>query len=522
MNRGGGGADVNFGTIYGQKITPDNYSASKREFYLSYLFRYGTWPDKAGLKQLDLDKEIYLRLLFVKKADQLGIHVGDEAAAAVAGSMLRSFGRGQPVSEPEFVSQVLTPQNLGVADFENYARHELVIQQLIQALGLSGALVTPQEAAEIYTRENRERNAQIIFFSASNYLADVKTTPDALAQFYTNYLAAYRLPDRVQVGYVAFDVSNFLAQSKVELEKTNFDAQIDQIYLREGAKDFPDAKTPGEAKAKIREIIIHNRAQAEALAQANDFATAVFKLDPPKPENLAAVAKQKNLAVKISAPFDSRTGPQDFSAPDGFTAAAFGLTDDEPLAGPVAGANAIYVIALDKKLPSEIPPFSEIKDRVTQDFQMQQAVALARGAGTNAAIKLAVNMAAGRKFQPACAVAGVLPQTLPPFSLSTRELPEIGDRMDLSQFLRFATSLPIGQVSQFVDTGDGGFILYVESQLPVDPTAMNAHLPQFTAELRRARESEAFQQWLNVEATRELNDTLFAKEMKDAAAAPQP
>jgi hypothetical protein len=48
---------------------------------------------------------------------------------------------------------------------------------------------------------------------------------------------------------------------------------------------------------------------------------------------------------------------------------------------------------------------------------------------------------------------------------------------------------------------------------------LSANLPQFTAELRRSRENEAFQEWLNVEANHELTDTLFARE---AAAARQP
>ena len=38
-------------------------------------------------------------------------------------------------------------------------------------MGLSGRLITPQEAATLYQRENQEVPPQIVFFSASNYLA---------------------------------------------------------------------------------------------------------------------------------------------------------------------------------------------------------------------------------------------------------------------------------------------------------------------------------------------------------------
>jgi hypothetical protein len=116
-------------------------------------------------------------------------------------------------------------------------------------------------------------------------------------------------------------------------------------------------------------------------------------------------------------------------------------------------------------------------------------------------------MMAGHSFASACLAAGLQPQTLPPFSLSTQELPELGDRLQLNQFLRIVANTPAGHASPFVETEDGGFIVYVQSRLPVDQAAMTAGLPQFTAALRRARESEAFNEWLQTEASRQLRTT---------------
>jgi hypothetical protein len=167
-------------------------------------------------------------------------------------------------------------------------------------------------------------------------------------------------------------------------------------------------------------------------------------------------------------------------------------------------------------LPSEIPAIATVRERVTQDFQMQQAIAIARAAGTNFSIKLALNMATGKSFAATCAAAGLQPRVLPPISLSTRELPEIGNRIDLKQFLRFATSLPVGHPSDFVATEDGGFILFVQSKLPVDQAVMAAELPQFTETLRRSRENEAFNEWLQVQAGRALSDPVIARRLATA------
>jgi hypothetical protein len=419
-----------------------------------------------------------------------------------------------------FVKDILQPKGLTAADFENFVRHDLAIQQLAQTLGLAGTLVTPQEAATIYQHEHQEISAQIVFFSASNYLSQVAVTPDAVAQFYTNEMAAYRLPDRVQVGYVEFNVTNYFAQSKAEWAKTNLEENVNAALQQYGMSAFPEAKTPDEAKAKIREALIRRRALTDARLQANDLANAVFNLNPdkPTPEDLAAVAKQKNLAVKTTAPFSAQSGPEEFTAPEDFSKIAFGLTPDAPFAGPIVGPDGVYVIASDKVLPTEIPPLAEIRERVTQDFQSHEAVLLAQRAGTRFAVTLTTSLAGGKSFSAACIAGGFVPEPLPDFSLSTRELPELGERIDLTQLKQAAFGAGIGRASGFEQTGDGGFVVFVQAQLPVDQAAMNSDMPQFLAAVRRSRESEAFNEWLGTEAHKQFgNMAIFQKAAGGAA-----
>jgi hypothetical protein len=515
--RNGGGADGgDFGSINGVKITRQEYVQALNDFKLFYLFHYGAWPDKkANLTEVDIERETYRRLFLTQKASDLGIHVGLDAAATAANQLLRSLARkGQTVSVNDFATQALQPEGLTTADFENFARNDVVIQQLVQGIGSSGAFVTPQEAAGLYQREHQELSSQIVFFSAQKYLSSVTVTPDALGQFYTNYLAEYRLPDRVQLNYVVFNITNYLAQSKAEWAKTNFEQQVEAIYSQYGAQAFPDAKTPEAAKEKVRDTLIRSRALAAARTQANDFASAVFAIPAVRAENLAAVAGQRGLTVLTTAPFAAESGPQEFTAPEGFAKTAFALTPDEPFANPVAAADGVYVIALARQLPSEIPAFADIRARVTQDYQMQQAITLAREAGTNFFVKLTVSMAAGKSFAAACTSGGLSPQVLPPFSLSTRELPALGDHAELNQVKQAAFTTTAGHASNFQETADGGFVLFVQSQLPVDQAVMAAELPQFTDSLRRSRETEAFNEWLNQgfgnwlqrEASKDLRD----------------
>ena len=510
---GGGRVSNNFGTIYGRKITLQDYVEARNEFYVFYRVHYGEWPDKnPNLAKTDLEREIYIRLMLNEKASALGIVVGKDVAAQVAAEMLRSFGRnGQPVQMNVFVKQLLQPAGLTAADFERFVRHDVAIQQLIQTMGLPGELVTPQQTAAAYEREHQEFSVQAVFFSASNYLSAVTVTPGAVAQFYTNYLAAYRLPDRVQVSYVAFEVTNYLAQSTAEWAKTNLEQTVEANYRQLGPNYFPDAKTPEAARAKIRELLIRDRARADAGQQANDFANALFALvptnGPAKPEILTTVAKQKGLIVHRTGPFASTYSPEESDTPPEFTKAAFGLTPDEPLAGPVAGPDAVYIIALDKQLPSEIPSLDQIRARVTADYQLREATLRAQAAGTNFVRTLAGQMAAGHTFASLCIAAGLQPEALPPFSLSTQDLPELGDRTALNHLKQAVFSTPVGHTSGFQETADGGFVLYVQAILPVDQAVMKAQMPQFMVAFRRSSQNQAFNEWLQIEANRELRNT---------------
>jgi hypothetical protein len=138
---------------------------------------------------------------------------------------------------------------------------------------------------------------------------------------------------------------------------------------------------------------------------------------------------------------------------------------------------------------------------------------LARRAGTNFIRKFTVEMAAGKGFAAACMAAGAEPQVLPPVALGTPEMPELGGRATLNQIKEAAITTPVGATSGFKETDDGGFLLYVESQVPIDESKMAADLPEFTAELRQHSAQAAFSEWLNREASRELRDTPLSRAM---------
>ncbi|MEY4917383.1 MAG: Peptidyl-prolyl cis-trans isomerase [Verrucomicrobiota bacterium] len=523
-----GGREAGYGTIYGHEIKGDEVAQAKSDYFIYFLISNGEWPDKnRNVTTLQIEQQIYLNLLLTQKAKSLGIAVPDEAVTDAASQMLRAPAltralgtSGQPVPMDKFVENILKPKGLTAVDFQSAVRSQLTIEQLRMALGLSGSLVTPQEAGALYDRERSEVSASAVFFSVSNHLAQVSTTPAEVGQFFTNNMAYYRLPERLQVNYVWFNVTNFLAASKAEWAKTNLEVTVDNVYRQYGTTEFK-AATAEESKAKIREFLIQRRALNLAAEQATEFVKVLWATEPVKPENILALAKAKNLNVKTSLPFSAEGSIAEFANAPAVEREAVKLNAESPFTGAIAGEDGIYVAGIANQLPSSIPSLAEIGGRVALDLRGQQAHALATKAGTNFYFNTAVQIAAGKTFAQAAVSAGQTPVLLSPFSLSSSEVPEAGDRVDIRALKQVAFATPVGGLSRFMPTQDGGFVLHVEKISPADPAKKALEMPAVLSQIRRGRENEAFNIWVNTEASREFQN-IAAFQKLQAAAASQP
>jgi PPIC-type PPIASE domain len=360
----------------------------------------------------------------------------------------------------------------------------------------------------------------VAFFSASNYLASVPTTPEQVGQFYTNQMARYRLPERVQVNYVKYPLSNFLAEAQQELDQiTNLTEMIEARYLELGTNYFSEAKSPEEAKQKIREMALNESALIAARKKAVEFASEVFNQTPVNPDNLVTLAKARGLTPLVSPPFSKEEPPAGFDVRADFLRAAFALNDDEPFSQALIGADGVYLISLNKRLPSEIPSLETIRDQVTQDFRFNEAVMLARKAAMDFAAT-ATNITSGPAFAAACAIAKVKSVTLPPFALNTRKLEQVENHVSLSQFKQVAFGTPPSQMSQLQGTADGAYAVFVQGKLPLDESKVAADLPAFEQSVRQNRRAEAFNDWFNREAQKAFREVPYFQKQAQLSAAP--
>jgi hypothetical protein len=501
---GGRSVDVDLGSIGGQRISQEEFDRAAREVALGYVLN-GRRPD---LNTPQLRLEIYQNLFLNKKQEELGIKITDEAAANLA----RRMG---VTSLDDFAQKKLKPENLDKADFVDFCRHQLGVQQLLVVTGTSGSLVTPREAEIIYRAQNSAASALMVYFPLTNYLDKVTNTPSDLEAFYSNNLEHFRVPEKVAVNYVKFDATNYLTAARAVF--TNLDQSVEEEYKREGTNLPAGTKTPEEARAKIKEMYLEIQSSMEAKRAGNAFAQALDKAGP-RPETFLDVAKQKGMTVKTTAPFDAEAGPEDTNLPPTFVQAAFQLSPDAPFTGVVPAEDGVYVLGFKQRIQAVTPSFKDIESKVVADFREAKARELALDdAGKFDAIvadQLNVNngVTLPKDFNTIADENDRKVQALPPISLSTTNLsPQLEDRVGLNLLKRVVFSTEVGTPSKAWPAPQGAFVLYVDKLSPPDAGKIKAELPELLTALRRQRENEAFELWMNAEINR---DPELAKKME--------
>jgi hypothetical protein len=492
------------GSVYGQPVEPEEYRAALDEVLIGHLLREGNWPDIGG-RRWNQDQEVLNRLFMQEEARRLGIKVTDEVAARWIAQLpifkdetTGAFSRPAYDRLLEFLQR---ERGLTRTDFERFMRNEVAAQHLVQLGGLSGSLVPPREAEARYRAAHQQHTVLLVTFASSNYVDQVDLSDDSVARHYTNNLAGYRIPERRQVRYVRFELTNHIAEADAQLATNqNLGPVLDAEIARRGPQAMMDAQgqplSPEAAREKLREEIRRPLLLSLARRQANAFANELYQL-PPSVDSLNQLAETSGLEVRTSTPFPATMPPFELGVPATFARQAFSLEPSQPFATPFAGEQAVIVYALDRDLPSEIRPLELVRDSVIASLKRTESRNLAAAAGRQFATQAKAALAEGQSFAEAASTAGWGDQliTLAALGRTTPPPPEIEGKIQVSEIVRVADALRPGEVGDFTPTMDGGFVLFLQETTPPPAEELAREIPDFLKQTRNFGRFLSFTEW---------------------------
>ncbi len=455
LTGGGGHANNDYGRINGEDLSVAELSAAIRN--TRDAIRIGPRPEQLAQPgaSAQVAEEAWRQLLLLREADRLHIEVSDKE--------LIDYIHRQPLfqkdgvySPEEYQARMSDMQNalhISPDTFESIMRNTLRVNAVSTAL-FSTVHTSAGDVSAQYEKFYGSATVSLVSFDPKTFIDKAQVTPEAIEAEYKAHPTnpAYRTKEKRKVDYVLFLLS------------------------------------PDQAKLPEAEKTAAKQALGE---KALDFALA-FQPEPsagtgggtPPPPDFGAEAKKRGLAPVPTDFFAADTPPANVPPSPSFNAAAFSLTQDNPISKVVELDNGVAILHLVEIQPSDLRPLEEVKSGIVKQLQQDQGLQSEQASAQLAADALKAAVAKGADFKTAAAGLNFKVETLPAFVPT--KVPPTDQRL---QTIAYAvTTLAPGQVSDPVpvQADNTTLVLHLDARASADP----AGLADFENRFRQSQDQQ--------------------------------
>ncbi|MDE1170603.1 MAG: SurA N-terminal domain-containing protein [Verrucomicrobium sp.] len=458
------------GRIDGHGVGVDEFRQAQEGAYLLLMFQRGA--DLPGGEETTavVDRMAWQRLLLLASAERMHIAVTDAELGDFIQSLpfLRKDGKYDPAAYDAFAKGLAASRGITEDRFQEILRENLLIDKVIQSVSAPAAL-TPGEVDRLVSSRLGAAHAVAVRFRAADFAGQVSVTladADREAQDHEAN-PAYRTLERRVVA-----VAPFLL-------------------------------TPAEERLSGKE---KDAAKRQLGARASEFSVAALDKAKGDPAAFRALAAAQKLSVTATQPFARSEAPAGFPPSLSFNRAAFDLTADVPVSDAVETDHGYYVLQLVRLEPSVPLPPEKSRLIAEKALRERRALELAQARGQALSAALRANLAAGQPWSTALEKAekslspGPRPavEALPAF-VPVEAARKSGDFAFLNA-LTVSLSMAPGQVSPWVPTPEGGFLLFLEKRDPAASALAVSLRPQMERRALEDKREALFSDWFGARA----------------------
>ncbi|MBR1608175.1 MAG: peptidyl-prolyl cis-trans isomerase [Kiritimatiellae bacterium] len=358
-------------------------------------------------------RDVWVRYAALVRARELGLTVSDDLLARIIRSDPAFRGEDGEFDRGRYRS-ILRAQGYTPVAYQETVRAGISLRML-QGLVATGPWAAPSVV------EDRARGLSDLYtlraatFENKRDAATVELSAEEAKAFYENHQDLYRLPEYRSAVWVSFPSSEFPQETAVEDDDVfaYYDEHIADFKTKDA--DGNETERPlDEVRPEIEKALAAVSAREAAYRAAAEFADRFWDAKDQSPDSIdfEAAAAEAGRTVTTTALFAVGSVPVGVPRGQAVSDAVFALeggsvrdmvTDaigDETTDAPV-------VARLLEVVPSSVPAFDAIRDRVEKDAREDKAGRLFQSDATAMRDTFATGLGAGRTFAEIAAENGM-------------------------------------------------------------------------------------------------------------------
>ncbi|MCE5265272.1 MAG: SurA N-terminal domain-containing protein [Deltaproteobacteria bacterium] len=365
--------------IDGKPIVYADFQREYQNLIEMYRQRLGQALTDEMLKALNLKQQALDNLVnqavIMKKAEEMNIRVTTEDVKAAI-LAYPAFQRNGVFNE-RLYEQTLHASKLSPEEFEEIQKKMLITIQ-VEDLIQDGVKVSDREIHDLYMMQKEKIDVDFVQISPQSFAAGIKPAQADLESFLKTREAQFRVPEQVQLRYLAFLARDYAAGAKIS------DAEIAEYYDKNKAQWKRGDKVL--TLAEVRGRIADELAQVNGMYAAADAAKKAHDTIYQE-ENFDGYATQHKLTIQTTPLFRIGDPPAEFKPMADFAKIVSRLEKKE-ISRPLQGEKGYYIVQAAAKKAPYVPALKEIEAEVEKQYRDAEAKRLAKKAADDILARL--------------------------------------------------------------------------------------------------------------------------------------
>jgi peptidyl-prolyl cis-trans isomerase D len=467
--------------IDGKPIVYADFQREYQNMLEMYRQRFGPGLTDEMIRGMDLKGQAYDNLInqavVMKKAEELKIRVSEEDVRSMI-LAYPAFQRNGAFDE-RLYQETLRTNRMAPEDFERI-QERMLLTLRVEDLVLGGVSVTDREVYEIYRMQNEKIAVQYVQLSPTALAAGIKPTTADLEAYLKDQAGQFRVPEQVQVKYLAF-----LGEAYAPAVKVSED-EVADVYQRRTAEWTKDGKT--QPLAAVRERIVRELKQIQGQYRAADEAKKAHDTIYQN-ENFDAYAAENKLAIRTTGLFRVANPPPEFAG-IGDLGRILARLEKNEISRVLQGEKGYYLIQVVERKPAYLPALKEIEAQVAARYREEEALKLAK----QEAEALLARLKKGGRLDAEALAKGLKVLETELFQPGG-EIPKLGYSPELTEALfLLSEKKPYPEAPYLV--GGNYVVVRFKQRGKVDDAGFAAQKESIAEYLLRSKKGEAVKAWI--------------------------